>query len=100
MDHPEISAFLEVIENWSVEVDEGFFYHRDRFSFSCFELHHADEGVAPGQPIVAWFVEASDAAHDSGLADFDQDCGVHSEGVAVVAVEVCWERAAAFVSGG
>jgi hypothetical protein len=58
-------------------------------------VHHGDQGNGGGNPFGWIGGEVSDAAHHAGETLLDEECGVHAQVVAVLAVEVGGECAAA-----
>ena len=67
-------------------------------ALSALDVHHSHQGVAARLPLGGVVFQVVDCAHEPAEAHFDQNRGVHADAVAVVAVEVGGEGAAALVA--
>lgn len=94
---PLLSLGLKYLKQLSVQIGEGLPNDGHILALPDLHGHHGDQRVPARYPLLHLRLEVADAGHDPCESVLDQDGRVHTQIVAVVAIELGRECTTAFV---
>ena len=95
---PFLTLRSELEEGCAIQIYKSFLDNGLHFAVTALHVHHHGDGDTAGNPLHRRTGEVAHARHVACHSGTDEACGVETEGVAVVGIEVRGVCAAAFVT--